>query len=68
MALMSSIGVPDITNEVELAQEFLGFWKNFVNTFSLEGFDMFITGESYGGFYVPYIVCWPKNLCCYSHS
>jgi hypothetical protein len=29
---------------------------------------MFITGESYGGFYVPYIVCWPKNLCCYSHS
>ncbi|KAF2646446.1 serine carboxypeptidase-like protein [Massarina eburnea CBS 473.64] len=48
-------GTPDITNEVELATEFRGFWKNFISTFGMENFDMYITGESYGGYYVPYI-------------
>ncbi|CAJ2505982.1 Uu.00g001120.m01.CDS01 [Anthostomella pinea] len=48
-------GTPDITNEVELATEFRGFWKNFISTFDMQKFDMYVTGESYGGYYVPYI-------------
>ncbi|KAG8531318.1 uncharacterized protein KY384_002947 [Bacidia gigantensis] len=50
-----SQGVPNITNEVELAQEFIGFYKNFVDTFSAQNYKVYLTGESYGGFYVPYI-------------
>ncbi|KAL9126843.1 MAG: hypothetical protein Q9217_004170 [Psora testacea] len=48
-------GVPNINNEVELAQEFLGFYKNFVEAFQVQGRKVYLTGESYGGFYVPYI-------------
>ena len=48
-------GTPNITNEVELAQEFLGFWKNWVDDFQAQGKKVYITGESYGGFYVPYV-------------
>ncbi|KAB8338952.1 hypothetical protein FH972_021892 [Carpinus fangiana] len=50
-----SQGKPNITNEIELAAQFKGFWKNFVDTFALKGRKIFITGESYGGFYVPYV-------------
>ena len=48
-------GTPNITNEVELAQELLGFYKNFVDTFEVYNNKVYLTGESYGGFYVPYI-------------
>ena len=50
-----SQGTPNITNEFELADEFLGFWKNFIDTFQILDRKTYITGESYGGFYVPYI-------------
>ncbi|KAH7368780.1 carboxypeptidase cpdS [Plectosphaerella cucumerina] len=50
-----SQGTPNITNEVELAQQFTGFWRNFITTFDLKGATTYITGESYAGFYVPYI-------------
>lgn len=50
-----SQGTPNITNEVELAAEFRGFWKNFFDVFELHGWKTYITGESYAGFYVPYI-------------
>ncbi|KAF2225202.1 Alpha/Beta hydrolase protein [Elsinoe ampelina] len=50
-----SQGVPNITDEVELAQEFLGFYKSFVDTFDAHGWDVYLTGESYAGYYVPYI-------------
>lgn len=33
----------------------LGFWKNFVDTFGLQNRKVYITGESYAGYYVPYI-------------
>lgn len=48
-------GTPDISNEVELAQQFQGFWINFVNAFGLQKRKVYLTGESYAGFYVPYI-------------
>ncbi|KAI4175277.1 MAG: hypothetical protein LQ343_001813 [Gyalolechia ehrenbergii] len=48
-------GVPNITNEVELGQEFAGFYKQFATTFGLENRKVYLTGESYAGFYVPYI-------------
>ncbi|KAF2155845.1 serine carboxypeptidase [Myriangium duriaei CBS 260.36] len=48
-------GVPDISNEEELAQEFLGFYKQWVDTFDAHGWKVYLTGESYGGYYVPYI-------------
>ena len=34
-------------NELDVAQQFLGFWRNFVDTFGLHGRKIFITGESY---------------------
>lgn len=48
-------GDPQVTNEVDAAAQFLGFWKNFVDTFDLHHRRIFITGESYAGYYVPYI-------------
>lgn len=50
-----SQGVPNISNEVELAKEFIGFLKQFVTTFGIEGYNIYVTGESYAGYYVPYI-------------
>ncbi|KAL8665559.1 MAG: hypothetical protein Q9168_007671, partial [Polycauliona sp. 1 TL-2023] len=48
-------GVPNITNEIELSQEFAGFYKQFATTFALENRKVYLTGESYAGYYVPYI-------------
>lgn len=42
-------------NEHDVAQQFLGFFKNFVHTFALQGKKVYITGESYAGMYIPYI-------------
>lgn len=33
----------------------MGFWKNFVDTFSMQGYKIYVTGESYAGQYNPYI-------------
>lgn len=43
------------TNQEEVAAEFLGFFKNFVDTFGLKNRKVYVTGESYAGRYVPYI-------------
>ncbi|KAK1240536.1 hypothetical protein MKX07_004564 [Trichoderma sp. CBMAI-0711] len=48
-------GTPSITNEDELAAQFMGFWRNFVDLFGLHGWKVYIVAESYGGFYGPYI-------------
>ncbi|KAF1958206.1 carboxypeptidase cpdS precursor [Byssothecium circinans] len=50
-----SQGIPTATSQEETAAQFLGFWKNFVDTFALEGRKVYVAGESYAGRYVPYI-------------
>jgi carboxypeptidase D len=45
-----SQGTPDITNEVELGKEFIGFWRNFIEAFQMHNAKTYITGESYGGY------------------
>jgi carboxypeptidase D len=39
-------GTPSATNEIEVAAQFLGFWKNFVDTFDLHHRKVYIAGES----------------------
>ena len=48
-------GVANIVDEIGLAEQFMGFYKNFFDAFGLQGRQTYITGESYGGFYVSYI-------------
>ncbi|KAM0706842.1 hypothetical protein Q7P35_006172 [Cladosporium inversicolor] len=50
---VGSDGAPK--DEIEVAAQFLGWFKNFVDTFALQGRKVYITGESYAGYYVPYI-------------
>ncbi|KAH8602242.1 Alpha/Beta hydrolase protein [Bisporella sp. PMI_857] len=50
-----SQGTPTATSSEDIAQQFLLFWKNFVDTFGLQNRKIYITGESYAGYYVPYI-------------
>ena len=50
-----SQGKPTAQNEDDVAAQFLGFFKNFVDTFDLHHKKVFIAGESYAGYYVPYI-------------
>ncbi|KAK5685883.1 hypothetical protein LTS10_001996 [Elasticomyces elasticus] len=50
-----SQGTPNITNEVELGEQFTGFFKQFTETFATQEYDIYVTGESYAGYYVPYI-------------
>ncbi|KAJ6440364.1 serine carboxypeptidase [Purpureocillium lavendulum] len=42
-------------NEDDVAGQFLGFWKNFMETFSMQGWKVYVVAESYGGYYGPYI-------------
>jgi carboxypeptidase D len=50
-----STGNATATNEDTVASQFMGFWRNFVDTFELKGRKIYITGESYAGMYAPYI-------------
>ncbi|KIW11427.1 hypothetical protein PV08_10727 [Exophiala spinifera] len=50
-----SQGTVTATSEEDVASQFLGFFKNFVETFSMQGYTVYIAGESYAGYYVPYI-------------
>ncbi|EMD66855.1 hypothetical protein GGP41_008244 [Bipolaris sorokiniana] len=50
-----SEGEPNISNEIELGDQFRGFYKNFVDLFGVWNWKTYVTGESYAGYYVPYI-------------
>ncbi|KAA1470650.1 alpha/beta-hydrolase [Dentipellis sp. KUC8613] len=59
-----SQGDTDIHNDDELAAEVVGFMQQFLEVFSeLKGSNFFLSGESYAGYYVPYIANW-----IYEHS
>ncbi|RPA88086.1 alpha/beta-hydrolase [Ascobolus immersus RN42] len=51
-----STGKPTATSSEEAAEQFLGFLENFIDTFDLHNKKIYVTGESYAGFYVPYVV------------
>lgn len=48
-------GPPTVQDEIDVANEFNDFWKRFVDTFDLHDRDVYLTGESYAGQYIPYI-------------
>ncbi|KAF3901987.1 hypothetical protein ABW21_db0207967 [Orbilia brochopaga] len=50
-----SQGTPNVENQEDVAKQFLGFFRNFVNKFNLHNKRIWITGESYAGKYIPYI-------------
>ncbi|PWY98493.1 alpha/beta-hydrolase [Testicularia cyperi] len=50
-----SQGTPNITSQAELAEQFKGFYRNFADTFNTTNRQIYITGESYAGQYVPWI-------------
>ncbi|KDR75252.1 hypothetical protein GALMADRAFT_211511 [Galerina marginata CBS 339.88] len=54
-----SQGAPSISNDDQLGEQLMGFLEQFLEVFSeLKGNNLWLTGESYAGFYVPYIANW----------
>jgi carboxypeptidase D len=49
-----SQGSSRVNSTADAAQEFAGFWKNFIETFGLQNRKVYIAGESYAGKYIPY--------------
>jgi carboxypeptidase D len=50
-----SKGSIEVNNETDVTTQFMGFWKNFVDTFSMQGYNVYLAGESFAGQYIPYI-------------
>ncbi|KAF3760780.1 hypothetical protein M406DRAFT_73241 [Cryphonectria parasitica EP155] len=50
-----SQGTVTAENEEDVAAQFMSWFKNFVDTFGLQGYKIYIAGESYAGMFVPYI-------------
>ncbi|KAF4768871.1 hypothetical protein HAV15_008468 [Penicillium sp. str.  len=50
-----SPGPANVTNEHEVSDQFNDFWERFIETFSMEGYKIYLTGESYAGQYIPYL-------------
>ncbi|KAJ5575360.1 hypothetical protein N7450_009259 [Penicillium hetheringtonii] len=50
-----SVGNASVTSQKDVAMQFLGFLRNFVELFGLQEKKVYITGESYAGMFVPYI-------------
>jgi carboxypeptidase D len=50
-----SPGPATVQNEIDVSNQFNDFWKRFIQTFSMQGYKVYITGESYAGQYIPYL-------------
>ncbi|QRV95479.1 Serine carboxypeptidase [Ceratobasidium sp. AG-Ba] len=51
-----NLGTPNITNESQLADQFYDFLQQFYKVFpGLAKKQLYLSGESYAGFYIPYI-------------
>ncbi|PIL36469.1 hypothetical protein GSI_00158 [Ganoderma sinense ZZ0214-1] len=51
-----SQGRPNVTNENDVAAQVVGFFQQFLEVFSeLKGKNLYLSGESYAGMYVPYL-------------
>ncbi|KAI9703449.1 MAG: hypothetical protein M1820_005922 [Bogoriella megaspora] len=50
-----SVGQVRALNEVDIAKDFVGFFKNWEKLFDIQNYKIYVTGESYAGRYVPYI-------------
>lgn len=50
-----SPGPSTVQNEIDVSNQFNDFWKRFIETFSMQGYKVYITGESYAGQYIPYL-------------
>lgn len=42
-----SVGSVTALDEDDVASQFMGFWKNFVDAFDLHGYEIYFAGESY---------------------
>ncbi|EKM80732.1 hypothetical protein AGABI1DRAFT_37296 [Agaricus bisporus var. burnettii JB137-S8] len=52
-------GNANISNDDQLAEQLVGFLGQFLEVFDeLKGNNFYLSGESYAGFYVPYIANW----------
>ena len=40
-------GEPTATSEEDVADQFLGFFKNFVDTFAMQGYTVYIAGQDF---------------------
>ena len=54
----------EIQDETDVARQFAGFWKNFMTTFNMTGRNVYFTGESYAGMYIPYIASYFIDQNC----
>ncbi|KAK2029187.1 serine carboxypeptidase [Colletotrichum zoysiae] len=50
-----SRGPVTATDERDVARQFLGFWRNFVDAFGLRGYKVYVAGSFYSGLFTPYI-------------
>ena len=44
-----------MNDEHDVTTHFMGFWENFIDLFSMQGYKIYIAGESFAGQYIPYI-------------
>ncbi|GKT47746.1 putative serine esterase [Colletotrichum spaethianum] len=50
-----SQGPVTATDERDVARQFIGFWKQFVDTFDVQGYKVYVAGSSYSGLFTPYV-------------